>query len=164
MKLNRILLAGLVLGMTATALAACAQPQAASSKLQAPTKRSITIAAVEPKGSAAVEKEAFPKDELPPGGGYVLVAPDKNGSWGVETYRWDTSTIVVNQGDEVTLELIGVNGKEHAGSIEGYNINFAVKRGQLTKVSFTADKPGIFKFLCSTHMPSMTADLVVLAR
>ena len=158
----RIVFVILLLAMSVVLLAACAQ--APASKLPPPTKRTITLAAIEPKGSTTVDKEPFPVDALPPGGGYALAAPDKTGTWGVETYRWDSSTIVVNQGDEVTLEVIGINGKEHPTTIEGYNVNFAVKRGQLSKVTFTADKPGIFKVICSAHQPSMTADLVVLAR
>lgn len=57
----------------------------------------------------------------------------------------------MNQGDEVTLEILGVNGAEHPSEIVGYDINFTVKRGQLTTVSFTADKAGVFEFRCGTH-------------
>lgn len=42
------------------------------------------------------------------------------------TYRWEPSQIIVNQGDEVTLEILGVNGDEHPGVIEGYGVDFVV--------------------------------------
>ena len=32
----------------------------------------------------------------------------------MSTYRWDPSQIIVNQGDEVTLEILGVNGADRA--------------------------------------------------
>ncbi|MBI4674873.1 MAG: hypothetical protein HY741_24800 [Chloroflexi bacterium] len=162
MKSSRFILGVLVLVLLTSVIVACGQ--ASASKMQPPAKRVITLAAIEPKGSTTVEKEPFPSEALPEGGGYALVKPDDKGTWVVETYRWDSSTVVVNEGDDVTLEVIGINGKEHPTTIEGYNVNFAVQRGKLTKVNFKADKPGIFKIICSAHQPSMTADLVVLAR
>jgi hypothetical protein len=34
--------------------------------------------------------------------------------------------------------------------IEGYDISFTVKRGELTTVRLTADKPGVFEFRCGS--------------
>ena len=90
--------------------------------------------------------------------------PDETGKWVVETYRYDPGTVVVNEGDTVTLEIVGINGKEHPFHIEGYDVSGVVKRGEVTRVSFLADKPGIFKISCEIHRPSMEADLVVLKR
>jgi len=128
-----------------------------------PRERTVYIAAVEPKGGAHVDHEPFPATALPEGGGYALKKPDEKGRWEVSTYRWDPGTIVVNQGDRVTLEIIGINGNEHPFTIEGYWLTGVVRRGQLTRLTFTADKPGIFKIICRTHSPAMQADLVVLA-
>ena len=128
------------------------------------SKRTIYMAAIEPKGSTTVDKEPFPTADLPRGPGYILEPPDKKGQWAVKTYRWLPSTIVVNQGDEVTLEILGVNGEQHPSIIEGYGIGFMVRRGQVTRVNFMADKAGIFNIVCNVHRPSMTAQLVVLPR
>ena len=38
-----------------------------------------------------------------------------------------------------------------------------MKRGEITRITFKADKAGIFKFICRKHAPSMQADFVVLA-
>ena len=102
----------------------------------------LTMVAVEPKGGATVDKEPFPSAALPEGKGYELKSPDAEGRWEVSTYRWEPNQIIVNQGDEVTLEILGVNGAEHPTVIEGYDLSFTVKRGQLTTVTFTADKAG----------------------
>ena len=67
---------------------------------------------------------------------------------------------MVNQGDRVTLEIVGINGKEHPFHIEGYDVSGVVKRGEVTRVTFVADKPGVFKVACEVHEPSMQADLV----
>ena len=125
-------------------------------------KRTITMVAVEPKGGTTVDKEPFPTTALPEGKGYELKAPNAEGRWEVSTYRWDPNQIIVNQGDEVTLEILGVNGDEHPTVIEGYDISFTVKRGQLSTVTFTADKAGVFEYRCGTHPPSMVGELIVL--
>lgn len=126
-------------------------------------KRTVTMVAIEPKGGAAVNQEPFPTAALPAGKGYALKQPDASGRWEVSTYRWEPSQIVVSQGDEVTLEILGVNGAEHPSTLDGYGIDFTVKRGELTRVTFTADKAGVFPFRCGVHQPSMTGELIVLA-
>ena len=127
--------------------------------------RTVYMAAVEPKGGTGVSQEAFPNPSLlPAGGGYVLKAPDNTGRWEVSTYQWQPSFIVVNQGEQVTLEIIGINGAEHVSSLPPYVDKFTVKRGQLTKVTFTASRAGIFPIVCVSHQPSMTGALVVLPK
>jgi hypothetical protein len=127
-------------------------------------KRNFTIAAVEMKGGATVDKEQFPTVALPPGPGYVLTKPNDAGRWEVSVYMWAPSQITVNQGDAVTLEFVGINGASHPTTIAGYNKSFELKRGQATKISFTADKAGVFPIQCATHAPSMVSELVVLPR
>jgi len=126
--------------------------------------RTFYIEAIEPKGSTTLDKEAFPDEALPPGGGYALKEPDDSGKWEVETYAWNPKQIIVNEGDTVQLEILGVNGAKHEGSIEGYVSSFVVERGKITSLSFVADTAGVFKIGCSTHPPTMTAELVVLPR
>lgn len=147
----------------AAALALQACGPAATSESAKP--RTVYVAAVELKGGVTVDKEAYPTGgTLPAGGGYLLKAPDDKSRWEVSTYRWDPGTIVVNQGDTVTLEIVGINGDEHPFTIEGYWVSDVVTRGKITRLTFVADKAGIFKIICRKHAPSMQADLVVLAR
>jgi plastocyanin len=128
-------------------------------------KRFFTVLAVEPKGGVTVDKEAFPTDPLPSGGGYVTARPDdKTGRWEVSAYIWQPSQIIVSEGDEVTLEFVGINGAAHPTSISAFGQTFTVKRGQAHRVTFTADKVGIFGIICSTHKPSMSGELVVMAK
>ncbi len=127
-------------------------------------KRFFAVAAVEPKGGVTVDKEPFPPEAMPGGGGYVLNKPDGNNRWEVSTYLWMPSQIIVNEGDEVTLEFIGINGASHPTTIKGFGKTFVLKRGTVTRVSFVADKVGVFPIECSTHRPSMTAEIIVLPR
>ena len=126
--------------------------------------RTFYMEALEPKGGTSLDKEAFPDAALPPGGGYALKAANEEGKWEVETYVWNPKQIIVNEGDTVQLEILGVNGASHEGSIEGHVPSFVVERGKITSLSFLAEIAGVYKIGCSTHQPSMTAELVVLPR
>jgi plastocyanin len=85
----------------------------------------------------------------------------------IEAYRWDPGTIVVNEGDDVTLEFYGIKGESHPFLISGYKLQGKVERGKLETVRFRADKTGNFPITCLTHPDiqhngPMVAHLVVL--
>jgi hypothetical protein len=124
-------------------------------------KRHIVVTAVEPKGGVTVDKEPFPATPLPEGGGYVLKKPDDKGRWEVAVYVFEPRQIFVDEGDEVTLEFVGINGASHPTTIEAYGQTFELKRGHINKVTFTADKPGRHSIVCSAHQPTMVSELIV---
>jgi plastocyanin len=138
----------------------------AATGAQTAEERVVYMAAIEPKGGVTVDKEPFPAVELPKGGGYVKKAPDAaTGRWEVSVYQWSPATVVVRQGERVTLEMVGINGAKHTAHIDRYHPDhFVVKRGEITRVSFTADTPGLFKIHCKEHEPAMEGTLVVLPR
>ena len=128
-------------------------------------ERFFTVLAVEPKGGTTVDKEPFPTSPLPPGGGFVIAPPDeKTRRWEVSAYVWQPSQIVVNEGDVVTLEFVGINGAAHPTTIAAFGQTFTVRRGQAHRVTFTASEVGIFGIICSTHKPSMSGELIVMPR
>ena len=121
-------LAAVLLGGVAFAVSLLPGPTAAQAT------RTVYMAAVEPKGGTSTSQEAFPNPSLlPAGGGYILKAPDSTGRWEVSTYQWQPSFMVVNQGEQVTLEIIGINGAEHVSSLPPYVGKFTVKRGNSRK-------------------------------
>jgi plastocyanin len=127
--------------------------------------KTIYMSAMEYKGGTEVSKEAFPTAKLPEGGGYGLKEPaGETQRWEVNSYAWAPSTVVVVEGDQVTLEIIGINGAAHPSNIEGHAVSFDVKRGQITTVKFTAGKPGVYKIVCDAHLPGMVGQLVVLPK
>lgn len=127
----------------------------------AAAERHIIVTAVEPKGGANVEKEPFPETPLPEGGGYVLKKPDDTGRWEIAAYVFEPRQIFVDEGDQVTLTFVGINGASHPTTIEAYGQVFELKRGHVQKVTFTADKPGRHSIVCATHQPTMTSELIV---
>ena len=152
-SLRSLLAAGVAAGTFATA---------AGSAVAA--ERHIIVTAVEPKGGANVEKEAFPSTPLPEGGGYVMKKPDDTGRWEVAVYVFEPRQIFVDEGDEVTLEFVGINGASHPTTIEAYGQVFELKRGHVQKITFTADKPGRHSIICSAHLPTMISELIVAAK
>ncbi len=126
--------------------------------------RVIYMAAIEPRGGAQQDKEPFPAAPLPAGEGYRKTPPDANGRWEVVTYQWSPGTIVVREGETVTLEIIGVNGDIHPSTIPGLVNSFTVKRGEISRVTFTATKPGLYPITCTKHTPNMQGTLVVLPK
>lgn len=148
--------------LTAAAVAAGVLATAAGTAEAA--KRHIVVTAVEPKGGANVEKEPFPTAPLPEGGGYVLKKPDDTGRWEIAVYVFDPRQIIVDEGDEVTLDFVGINGASHPVTIEAYGQTFELKRGEAHSVTFVADKPGRHSIICSAHQPTMVAELIVNPR
>jgi len=126
--------------------------------------RVVPLAAVEMKGGAQHDKEPYPTAALPAGSGYVKTPPNASGRWEVSAYQWSPGTIVVREGEAVTLEIVGVNGDVHPSSIPGVVDGFVVKRGEVTRVAFTAGKPGLYPIVCAKHGPSMQGTLVVLPK
>jgi hypothetical protein len=127
-------------------------------------KRYFTIAAVEPRGGVNVGQEPFPTEALPPGEGYVIRQPDQSGRWEISVYLWSPSQIVVHQGDEVTLDFVGINGAFHPTEIKGLGKEFAVQRGHVVRVEFKAERAGVYPVICHTHVPTMRGEIVVLPR
>ena len=120
-----------------------------------PLGRVIYMATIEPRGGAQQDKEPFPATPLPAGEGYRKTPPDANGRWEVVTYQWSPGTIVVREGEPVTLEIVGINGDVHPSTIPGIVDSFTVRRGQVTHVTFTATKPGVYSIICTKHTPNM---------
>lgn len=136
----------------------------AGSRAQTGERRHFTVLAVEPRGGTNVSQEPVPSAPLPAGGGYVYRAPDATGRWEVSTYVWAPSQIIVRQGDVVVIDFAGINGAIHPTEIGGLNHSFALRRGEVSRFEFRADAPGVFPIICSTHQPSMRAEIVVLPR
>ena len=152
-------------GMVTAAAAALGLTLAGSETPWAQTPgRVIYMAAVEMKGGTQQDKEPYPQAPLPAGAGYIKTPPNAGGRWEVSTYQWSPATIVAQQGETVTLEIVGVNGDAHPTTIPGLVESFTVKRGEITRVTFVAGKPGLYPVVCTKHRPSMQATLVVLPK
>lgn len=163
MALSPLLVLTVLAGLAVLAVG-CGGGKSAEASIPGGAK-TFFLTALEYKGSTEVSKEPFPSATLPVGGGYGLKAPSGDPpKWEVNSYAWAPSTIVVAEGDEVTLKIIGINGAEHLAQLANHVEKFTVKRGEITTVTFTAGKPGVYALICATHAPNMTGELIVLPR
>ena len=138
----------------------------------APATRTLYVSAVEWKGSADVAKEPYP-GPVPPGGGYESCPPGSQEcglkgdttKWAVETYRFDTATVVAYAGERVVIKAFGVNAAFHDIVAKSLKKAFTIKRGVVTTADLgVIKKPGIHRLLCVTHPPAHQMDLVVLPK
>jgi plastocyanin len=128
------------------------------------SKRTFTVVAIEPKGAPSSDKGPFPGQSMVAKTNLGDRLPEQSGSPVDSRYVWHPRRLVVEEGDEVTIDFAGINGDEHTGTIAAFGQTFAVKRGEMTRVTFVADKVGIFGYVCSTHQPGMSGELIVLPK
>ena len=83
----------------------------------------------------------------------------------LQSDQYSLQTILVSQGDMVVVNLYNMEaptGDRHSFTIDApYNVNIDVAPGQNGTAAFLADHPGIFKFYCKYHIPSMAGELMV---
>ena len=69
-------------------------------------------------------------------------------------FEFTPSSFRVNQGDRVTIKLIS-SDVVHGLYIEGYDVDISADPGQTSSISFTADRRGSFRILCSITCGSL---------
>jgi plastocyanin len=108
--------------------------------------------------------EAFPPEKLPEGRGLKLTEPNKDGAWKMRAFAFVPSQIIVNQGDNVRLNFVGVQGRTHTIHVEGKGVDekFTVTRGHMKTVDIEEVQAGTIEIECYDHEPAMRAEVVVL--
>ncbi len=108
--------------------------------------------------------ENFPDTKVPAGGGIQLTNPNSYGAWKMRTFTFMPSQMIVRTGDKVRLHFIGIQGMSHPIHVEGTMVNekFTVKRGEIKTIEFIASKAGQVEIECYKHLPSMTAEILIL--
>ena len=64
------------------------------------------------------------------------------------SYAYSPALVQVNRGDRVTIELESTD-VAHGIFVDGYEIEVKAVPGQPARLTFTADRPGIFRIRCS---------------
>jgi plastocyanin len=153
-----------LVAVAALAVAACNSADAAD-----PSDVTFDVELVEIKGAT----DGIPPPDVDPttlSKGYGYKAPgdydaENPEKFQVATYMFAPGAMGVVTGDDVTLRMFGVNGDEHTIFVQAPDGStvvepFIVNRGREHTVSFTADQAGHYKLICTTHGPTMTADLL----
>ncbi len=63
-------------------------------------------------------------------------------------YAYDPGDITVYEGQKITLNITALDHK-HGFKLDAFNINATLPQGEVTTVTFVADKVGEFPFHCS---------------
>jgi heme/copper-type cytochrome/quinol oxidase subunit 2 len=69
-------------------------------------------------------------------------------------FAYSPSEIHVNPGDTVTFQLISTD-VAHGLYVDGYDVSVEAHPGQSATLTFTADKPGSFRFRCNVTCGAM---------
>ena len=143
--------------------------------LPPPTTHLIEVTAFEVKGSTSVDDLAAPDVDpstFSAGFGYKAPGdydPDNPDKWQVASYMWNPGQMTARQGDTLDLHVFVLNGNTHETFIEDPDGNIVgdvvvMNRGREYDLSASLDKAGVYRLICSTHAPTMTAEIVVLPR
>jgi heme/copper-type cytochrome/quinol oxidase subunit 2 len=63
------------------------------------------------------------------------------------SFEYSPATIRVNRGDRVTLEIEATD-VVHGIAIDGYDLRVDAEPGQTARLTFVADRSGVFRFRC----------------
>jgi len=69
-------------------------------------------------------------------------------------FAYSPSDLRVNAGDTVRIQLVS-NDVVHGLYLDGYDLSVEADPGQSTILTFTADKPGSFRFRCNVTCGAM---------
>ncbi len=143
--------------------------------LPPPTNHLIEVTALEVKGSTSTDDLAAPDvDPSTLSAGFGYKAPgaydtDNPDQWQVASYMWNPGQMVAYQGDTLDLHVFVLNGNTHETRIEDPNGNIVgdvvvMNRGREYDLSANLESAGVYRLICSTHSPTMTAEIVVMPR
>jgi plastocyanin len=170
----RVPLALMIVGVALLAIAAsCGDDDDGGGGISIPpTDRLIEVTGLEIKGTTSTEDLAVPEvdpETLSAGFGYDAPGFDEDSpdNWRVASYIWSPGNMTAFQGDSIDLHTFILNGNSHNVWVEAPDGSKVVEdiemnRGRDYNLKFEATQAGVYKFICSTHAPTMTADIVVL--
>jgi heme/copper-type cytochrome/quinol oxidase subunit 2 len=69
-------------------------------------------------------------------------------------FTYSPSELKVNAGDTVTIQLVS-NDVVHGLYVDGYDVSVEADPGQTAALTFTANKPGSFRFRCNVTCGAM---------
>ncbi len=174
MTKHRLMTLAGVVALLAAVSAACGGGDNYADSFPDATTRTIQITAFEIKGSTSAADLAPPSVDpsgLSDGYGFKGVGTYEADSdkWQVASYMWSPGQVTAFQGDTLDLNFFVLNGNEHETWIEGPDgetvlDEVEMNRGREYQISVQVTKPGVYRLICNTHEPTMTAEIVVLPR
>lgn len=174
MKRYRLIVPAALAVLVTAFTIACSSGDNYADSIPAATTRTIQITAFEIKGSTHAADLAPPRVDpsgLSDGYGFkdVGVYEADSDKWQVASYMWSPGEVTAFQGDTLNLNFFVLNGNKHEVWIEGPDgatvlEEMEMNRGREYQITLKVTQPGVYRLICETHEPTMTAEIVVLPR
>jgi len=84
----------------------------------------------------------------------ILAPQDRIFRINARQYAYSPSELEINRGDSVTIQLVSTD-VVHGLYLDGYDLSVVADPGQTASLTFTADKPGSFRFRCNITCGAM---------
>ena len=97
-----------------------------------------------------------PGNTLPP---VATTGPVKEFNMTAKSFEFDPSTITVNMGDQVVINVHNIDTVAHGFSLATYDIVESIEPGQTKTIRFKVTETGEFNFFCSVFCGSGHADM-----
>ncbi len=82
-----------------------------------------------------------PRQAAPPADRHIRIE--------ARSFAYTPSTVTVNAGDRVVIDLVAQD-VVHGLYVDGYGVQVTADPGHTARLAFVADRPGTFRFRCST--------------
>ena len=115
------------------------------------------------QGDANHPPEAIPDGELPKGGGISLTKGEE-GKWRMRVFKFIPSQIVATVDQEITVHFVGTQGPSHKIKVDGVDREIELKRGEIATITLHLTKTGTINFRSLDRQPSMSGQIVVIAK
>jgi len=86
--------------------------------------------------------------------GATIAARERTFRIEARQFAYSPAELKVNSGDSVTIELVSTD-VVHGLYVDGYDISVEADPGQTATLTFTANKPGSFRFRCNVTCGAM---------
>ncbi len=170
MAKHRLIVLGALAVLVAALSVACTSGSSSEAK-----PRKVQVTAFEIKGSTTAAELAPPTTDfkkMSDGYGYKapgVFEPAPSTKWEVSSYMWSPGEVTAFKGDTLDLNFFVLNGNKHTVWIEGPDgatvlEETLMERGREYKKSVKLAKGGVGRLICNEHDPTMTAEIVALAR
>ena len=102
------------------------------------------------QGDANHPAEVIPDTELPKGG--------------MRVFKFIPSHIVATVDQDITIHFVGTQGPSHKIKVDGIDKEIHLKRGEIETITLHLTKTGTINFRSLDHQPSMSGQIIVVAR
>ena len=115
------------------------------------------------QGDANHPPEAIPDAELPKGEGISITKGDQ-GKWRMRVFKFIPSQIIAAVDQDITIHFVGTQGPSHRIKVDGIDKEIDLRRGEIETITLHLTKTGAINFRSLDCQPSMSGQVIVIAK